>query len=130
MPLDDKVPTSDVLPGLSGWFQLVLALGALAEVVRRFVTGSEPEPQGMMAIAALALGANIACLALIAKHRTGGVHMRASWIFSTNDVLANLGVIAAGILVAWSGSHLPDLIIGAIIGCLVLWGAFRILRLR
>jgi Co/Zn/Cd efflux system component len=56
--------------------------------------------------------------------------MRASWIFSTTDVLANLGVMVAGGLVAWTGSRIPDLVIGAAVGLLVLGGAVRILRLR
>ena len=114
----------------SGWLQLALALGAFAEVVRRFVFGSEPEPGYMMAVALLALAANIACLALISRHREGGVHMRASWIFSTNDVIANIGVIVAGGLVAWTGSRLPDLVVGAVIALVVASGAVRILRLR
>ncbi len=56
--------------------------------------------------------------------------MRASYIFSANDVLANLGVILAGVLVIWSGSPLPDWIIGFVIGMVVLVGSIRILRLR
>jgi len=114
---------------LSGYLQLLLALGALAEVIRRFVGGSEPEAPAMMAISLVALVANVACMALISKHRTGGVHMRASWIFSTNDVVANLGVILAGGLVAWTGSHLPDLVVGLMIALVVFSGAVRILRL-
>ncbi|MGB4333695.1 MAG: cation transporter [Chromatiaceae bacterium] len=114
---------------LSGWLQLLLALAALAEVLRRLVFGSAPEPPLMMSIALLALLANLACLVLLARHRHGGVHMKASWIFSTNDVLANLGVIAAGLLVAWTGSRYPDLLIGTLIALLVLNGARRILGL-
>lgn len=113
----------------SGYLQLVLAFGALFEVIRRFLVGSDPEPPFMIGIASLALVANVACMALIAKHRQGGAHMRASWIFSTNDVIANVGVILAGVLVAWTGSHLPDLAVGAIIALVVLSGAIRILRL-
>jgi Co/Zn/Cd efflux system component len=56
--------------------------------------------------------------------------MKASHIFSANDVLANAGVIAAGVLVAWTGSAYPDLIIGTAIGLIVLNGARRILQLR
>jgi Co/Zn/Cd efflux system component len=56
--------------------------------------------------------------------------MRASWIFSTNDVIANAGVILAGFLVAWTGSRLPDLIVGCMIAVVVFSGALRILRLR
>lgn len=114
---------------LSGWLQLLLALGTLAEVLRRALFGSEPEPAPMMGIALLALAANLACMALLAKHREGGAHMKASWIFSTNDVLANLGVMAAGALVAWTGSNLPDLVIGTLIALLVANGARRILGL-
>lgn len=84
----------------------------------------------MIAVALLALAANVGCLALIAGHRDKGVHMRASFIFSANDVLANLGVILAGGLVLWSRSPLPDWIIGCLIGMVVLVGAIRILRLR
>lgn len=115
---------------LSGAFQLLLALGVIGDVLRRLYFGSEPEPPIIMLTAALALVANLACLRLLSRHRQGGVHMRASWIFSTNDVLANLGVILAGAAVALSGSHAPDLIAGAAIGLLVLSGALRILRMR
>lgn len=115
---------------LAGVLQLILAIGVLVEVVRRFVFGSEPESLMMMAIAFVALIANTGCLLLISKHREGGAHMKASWIFSANDVVINMGVIAAGALVAWTGSSYPDLIIGTIVGLIVLNGARRILALK
>ena len=115
---------------LAGVLQLILAIGVLVEVVRRFVFGSEPESLMMMAIAFVALIANTSCLLLISKHREGGAHMKASWIFSANDVVINLGVITAGALVAWTGSNYPDLIIGTIAGVIVLNGARRILALK
>ena len=114
----------------SGLLQVILALGALSEVVRRFLYGSEPDSNLMMSFGLIALAANVLCLALITKHREGGVHMKASWIFSANDVIANLGIIIAGALVAWTGSRYPDLIIGFIIAGVVLNGAYRILKLR
>ncbi len=113
----------------SGVLQAVLAAGVFVDVARRWATGSAPEPPAMIGISALALAANVTCLFLLARHRHGGAHMRASWIFSTNDVLANLGVMAAGALVAATGSRLPDLVIGTFVGALVLLGAVRILRL-
>lgn len=114
---------------LSGVLQAALALGVMVEVLRRVFMGSAPEPPAMIAVSSLALAANVSCLALIARHREGGAHMKASWIFSTNDVLANLGVIAAAALVAWTGSRLPDLAVGTAVALLVLVGAIRILRL-
>jgi Co/Zn/Cd efflux system component len=114
----------------AGWIQGVLALGVLVEVVRRVVFGSEPISTLMMLMGAAALIANVVSLMLVARKRERGVHMKASYIFSANDVIANLGLILAGVLVAWSGSPYPDLIIGGIIGVVVLNGAYRILRLK
>ncbi|MDZ4296998.1 MAG: cation transporter [Moraxellaceae bacterium] len=115
---------------LAGWLEMALAIGALTEVLRRFVFGSAPESSIMMTIALVALLANVSCLALLSGHKDGGAHMRASWIFSSNDVIANLGVILAGALVAWTSSPLPDLIIGTLIALVVLNGARRILMMR
>lgn len=115
---------------LAGWLQVILALGALSEVFRRFVFGSEPASELMMGFGFVALVANVTCLVLLAKNRDGGAHMKASWIFSANDVIANVGVILAGLLVALTGSRYPDLIIGLIIGVIVLSGARRILKLN
>jgi len=115
---------------LSGWLQVVLAVGALSEVLRRFVFGSEPVSTLMMGFGLLALIANALCLMLIAKSKDEGAHMKASWIFSANDVIANVGVILAGVLVAATGSRYPDLVIGLIIAIIVFIGAQRILKLK
>ncbi|WP_372881536.1 cation transporter [Psychromonas sp.] len=113
---------------VSGFLQIILGLGVLFEVLRRFFFGCVPQSTLIIIVGAVALLANIICLVLISKHREGGVHMRASWIFSTNDVIANLGVIVSGILVALMGSRLPDLIIGTIISLLVVRGGIKILH--
>jgi Co/Zn/Cd efflux system component len=115
---------------LAGWLQILLALGVILEVGRRSLFGSEPMSSLMMGVGFLALFANVVCLVLIARQRDRGAHMKASYIFSANDVLANAGVMVAGLLVAWTGSRYPDLVVGAVIAVLVLNGARRILALR
>lgn len=112
----------------SGVLQIALGLGVILEVVRRFLYGGEPVGVLMMSVGALALAANVSCLLLIAKHREAGVHMRASYIFSTNDVIANLGVMISGAIVMYLGSRLPDLVIGTLISVVVLRGGIQILR--
>jgi len=113
---------------LSGVFQIVLGLGVLFDILRRFVVGSEPESLLMVLVGLVALVANSLCLILIHKYRQDEVHMRASWIFSKNDVIANLGVICAGLLVAWLGSPWPDLIIGLVIVLVVVRGGLHIIK--
>ncbi len=113
---------------LSGIFQVLLGLGVLLDILRRAVLGSEPEPSFMIVVGLIALVANTVCLILIHKHRNGEVHMRASWIFSKNDVIANLGVISGGLLVIWLGSSWPDLIIGLVIAAIVIRGGVHIMK--
>ena len=112
---------------LSGVFQMLLGFGVIFEVVRRFLFGSEPISTVMIVISLFALAANIICLVLLNKHKQGEIHMRATWIFSKNDVIAYVGIITAGILVAYFESALPDLIIGTIISSVVLYGSYQII---
>ena len=82
----------------------------------------------MIMVGAAALAANVSCLWLLRKQRRGEVHIRASWIFTRTDALANLGTILGGGLVVATRSALPDLIVGAAISLLVLHGSFEIIR--
>ena len=114
---------------LAGVIQIVLAMGIFIRVSHQVSLGTIPAPDSMIGFSFLALLVNAICLYMVAKHRNDGVHMQASYIFSANDVLTNLGVIGAGFLVAWLSSPYPDWIIGIIIGVVVLTGGIRILKL-
>lgn len=113
---------------LSAYLQIGLGCMVMIDVSRRLILGSEPESLFMLMVGTVALLANITCLKLISKHRDGEVHMRASWVFSKNDVLTNLGVIVAGLLVYLSGSRLPDLFIGLLVSIVVVKGGIFILK--
>lgn len=113
---------------VSGILQMALGAGVMLEVARRLALGSEPLSGMMIAVGLLALTVNVSCLCLLAKHRRGEVHMRATWIFSTNDVIANVGVILSGLLVMFFENRFPDLVIGGVVSVLVIRGGILILR--
>lgn len=112
---------------VSGYFQLGLGILILLDIARRLYGESEPHSWFMIGVGTVALVANVICLILIRKHNNDEVHMRASWIFSANDVIANLGVVIAGIFVMVFEQRWPDIVIGSIISVLILRGAYRIL---
>jgi len=114
----------------AGYFQITLAVIGIVEVVRRFL-GFETLPvfSTMIIVSTFALVANGICLFLLQKSKSSEAHMRASMIFTSNDIIINLGVIIAGLLVNWLHSGTPDLIIGIIVFALVIQGALRILKL-
>ena len=113
---------------ISGIFQIILGISVSLDVIRRLIWGSDPESSLMIIIGIVALIANITCLILISKHKDGEVHMRASWIFSKNDVIANLGIIVSGYLVYLLDSRFPDLIIGMAISLIVIRGGILIIK--
>lgn len=113
---------------LSGGILLLLGLGVLLEVGRRVIYGAEPLSDWMIGTALLSLMVNYSVLRMLAPLKTGDVHLRATWLFTRADVVANLGVIAAGVLVAWLDSPYPDFIIGTLIGLYVIKEAVEILR--
>jgi Co/Zn/Cd efflux system component len=116
---------------LAGYFQIILAIIGFVEVLRRFI-GDEKLPNfsTMIIVSIFALIANGICLYILQKSKSKDeAHMKASMIFTSNDVIINLGVIIAGIMVDWFSSNKPDLIIGTIVFALVIQGAFRILKL-
>ena len=116
---------------IAGYFQIILAIIGFVEVLRRFFGNEKlPDFKTMIVVSIFALIANGICLYLIQKSNgKEEAHMKASMIFTSNDVIINLGVITAGLLVNWLNSGKPDLVIGTIVFVLVIQGALRILKL-
>jgi Co/Zn/Cd efflux system component len=107
-------------------------LAALAQVWRQLASGAAPHGGTIWAVSTLALAANLATAAIILAARRGpapeSVGLRAAWLSSRNDALANVAMIGAGLAVALSGSGWPDLVVGIGVGLLHLSGGWTILR--
>ena len=115
---------------LAGYFQLLLAIYGFLEVLRRFISFEPvPEFKTMITISFFALLGNVICLFLLQKSKSKEAHMQASMIFTSNDIIINLGVIIAGGLVFLTNSKYPDLIVGTIVFIIVGIGSFKILKL-
>jgi Co/Zn/Cd efflux system component len=114
---------------LNGLFQMVLGAGVLIETVRKYLYGSDPQADYMILVSLVALVANVYCLYLLTRHKNGDVHMKASYICSSTDVMANTGVFLAGVAVFFTKSPIPDLVIGVAVTAIVLRGALMIFKI-
>lgn len=112
---------------VSGIVLLLLGIGVLIEVGRRAFYGEAPDGLLMLVVAAVSLAVNGTVLRMLGKFRHGDVHLRATWIFTRADVIANIALIVSGAVVLWTGFGEIDLIVGAAIGCYVIKEAFEIL---
>ena len=112
---------------MSGVLLLLFAIGVLADVGRRWLTGTEPIGPTMMVMALAAALVNLWCLKLLQKVDSDDVNMRAAETFSFNDFVSNGGILVAGGLVLWLGQAWPDLVVGALVAIVAAKGAFEIL---
>ena len=112
----------------SGVMLLIVAAGVLLDVARRFIEGPEPAGPIIIGMSVVAAAVNILCLRLLHANRKDDVNLRAAWTFSINDLVANLGVFAAGVLVYWLGRAWPDLLVGFAIAAVAAKGGVDILR--
>ncbi len=110
-----------------GVFILVLGIAVLVQVGVRLTTGVAPTSLLMGVMGAVALAANLVCLALLWRFRKQDINMSSTFECSRNDVIANIGVLVAAAGVALFNSPWPDIVIGGLIAVVFLRSAFRVL---
>ena len=98
---------------LKAWIMLIFGLSVSAHCIYRFFNPSLPELGIMFGVGSMALCANLICLALLAKHKKDDINMKSVWICSRNDIIANSSVLLAALVIYFSRSPIPDLIVGA-----------------
>ena len=110
----------------SGYVLLVLGGAVLVDVARRAVFGAEAEGIVISVIACLSLVTNLYVFRRLSTIKGEGIHLRAAWIFTRADVVANLCVIVSGLVVWGTGFGTIDLIVGTGIALYVLKEALEI----
>lgn len=111
-----------------GLFLGALGVGVILFAAWRALNAVVPEAELMGGIGVIALIVNIVSALVLARFREGDANVRAIWLFSRNDAIANVAVIIAALLVAWTGSAWPDLTVAAVIALLFLHSAYEIIR--
>lgn len=94
---------------------------------RHVATDHHPAPLALSLTGLGALLVNGACAWLLARHRArGGSLVTAAFLSARNDVLANVAIIATGIVTAATRSAWPDLVVGLGIGALNAGAAWEV----
>lgn len=110
-----------------GAFMLLFGLVVIGDAVRKSMLGVVPEAGWMGVVGLIALAANTICFLLLFSHRSDDLNMRSTWLCSRNDLIANTSVIVAAVLVAFTGTLWPDVVVGLAIAALFLHSAWHVL---
>ena len=103
---------------------LIPAVAAIVTVVTKIMNPVAPSPEGLTGIAVGALVVNVICAILLMQLRGEGSSLATgAWLAARNDALANLLIIAAGLLTfVWETAWF-DIVVGAIIAVINLSAA-------
>jgi cobalt-zinc-cadmium efflux system protein len=104
------------------------ALGVIIEAARRL--GDPPLVQGgpMLAVAILGLGVNLVAAWVLARGGVQNANVRAAFAHVLSDALGSVAAIVAGALVLTRGWTMADPVASMLISCLILFGAWRLVR--
>jgi len=120
---------AEILAALANGATLV-AISALifAEAYERF--GAPPEVRGglMMIIASGGLLVNVIGLWILDAGKSGNLNVRGAWLHVLGDLLGSVGAIAAGVLIWAFDWNWADPVASVIIGALVLYSSWHLLR--
>ncbi|MFD3264369.1 cation diffusion facilitator family transporter [Phenylobacterium ferrooxidans] len=113
---------------VQGLFLACLGVFVIGMAAWRALNAVAPEAELMGGIGIAALAVNVVAAWILSRFKEGDSNVRAVWLFSRNDALANVAVIVAAGLVYWTGSAWPDLVVAAAIALLFLHSATEIIR--
>ena len=113
---------------LKGVVMAAFGVGVLAQVGLKLAHGLTPNAEVMGIVGFVALAANLVCLILLWQRRVDDLNMRSAWVCSRNDVIGNVGVLAAAAAVAIIGSPWPDIIVGVAVAGLFGRSAVQVIR--
>jgi cation diffusion facilitator family transporter len=113
---------------VKGIFIAIFGLYVFGDAIYKILHDITPVAKTMGIIGIIALVSNLICLALLLAHRDDDINMRSTWICSTNDIIANTGVLIAAYLVFYFQSKWPDIILGGVLSVVFLKSAYSIIR--
>ena len=92
---------------------LVPGIATLWTAWEKFMAPLPPAPIALTLTGLGALAVNLSCALMLARFRAhGGSLTRAAFLSARNDAVANVAIIAAGLVTAYTLSGWPDLIVG------------------
>lgn len=113
---------------IKGIIMLLLGLNVLRDVFTKLYNPVLPSGETITIIGIIAFIANIYCFYLLQKHKNEEINVKSAWICSRNDIISNVSVVIAGLLVTFFNSMIPDIIVGLGISILVLHSSYQVIR--
>jgi cobalt-zinc-cadmium efflux system protein len=119
----------EILAALINGLALWLIVGAIFhEAYRRVFDPPAVQSLGMLVVAALGLGVNLAAGFILYGSREESLNVRGAFLHVLGDALGSVGAVAAGTIMLFKGWYLADPIVSVFIGLLILYTSWELIR--
>ena len=119
----------EIMAALANGITLVLlALWIFYEAYQRVLDPPLVQTPLMLLVATIGLIANLIGMLLLRRASQEHLNIKAAYWHIFGDTISSVGVIAAGVIISVTGWYIVDSIIAVFIGCIILWGAVRLVR--
>lgn len=98
------------------------------EASRRLAAPADVQGGGLLVVATLGLAVNLGSAWLLARTRDRSLNLRGAYLHLLADAAGSVGVMVAGVAVLTTGADWVDPAVSVLIGLLVLWSAWGLLR--
>lgn len=113
---------------VKGCLILLGALFVLSRIIQSVMDNSVPIFEAMGVVAFIALLLNLSCLYLLTKHREQDINMSSVWECSRNDILNNVSIIVAAVIVWATNLGWADIVVGLVLSLLLIKSSFKVLK--
>jgi cobalt-zinc-cadmium efflux system protein len=107
---------------------VVIALLIFWEAAQRFRAPAPVQSTPMIVVALLAVAVNTMISLWLRKAAAHDLNLRSAYLHTLGDAVSGLGVVIAGVIIALTGAAIADQIVSILIGLLILWSSWGILK--
>jgi len=107
---------------------VLISFGIFYEAWRRFASPPQVDAPILIGVGAVAFFVNTVTAWLVRRGSENDLNLRSAFLHLMGDVFSTLGAVAAGVTIAFTGWNWLDPLISVLIGFLILWNAWGILR--
>jgi cobalt-zinc-cadmium efflux system protein len=107
---------------------ILISLGIFYEAYKRFVSPPEVQSNILIVVGLIAVVINLVTALLVHRGSESDLNLRSAFVHLMGDVISTIGAVIAGILIFFTGANWLDPFVSVLIGLLILYNAWGILR--
>ena len=106
----------------------LISLGIFYEAYRRFQSPPEVQSSLLIGVGLIAVVINLVTALLVHRGSEHDLNLRSAFVHLMGDVLSTVGAVIAGVIIFFTGANWLDPLVSVLIGVLILYNAWGILR--